>query len=133
MAGLKGQVRIPNANQDPRVRRNSVNLASVVSFISADSVISIDGDGILQVDIDADGGLTNTTGELGILLAGPELALSSNGLAIGTSLDQRRHAEQMTAAHTAIGFAQEEVDEARTEFQALHDQARAIAFFQGRM
>jgi len=66
--GLKGQVRLPNTNLDPRVRRNSASLASQVLFIGANEVIQLNGAGELTVVLKTDGGLQNNAGELEILL-----------------------------------------------------------------
>lgn len=126
MAGLKGQVRLPNVNLDPRVRRNSVNLASVVSFISDSSVISIDGDGILQVDIASEGGLENVAGELSILLANDDLELSTTGLELGVGFRFKQQAAVKTGVHESAAFTQSRVND-------LSAESRAIAFFEGQM
>jgi hypothetical protein len=118
---LGGFSRIPNANRDPRVRRQSANLASDAQWIDDASVISI-VDGILVVTLDADGGLVNTVGELGIKLNGNELALSTDGLTIAQRHEFRRTAELAVAKQESMAYT-----------SALHSEALAFAFFQGQM
>jgi hypothetical protein len=121
MAGLGGFSRIPNANRDPRVRRQSSNLATVLRWISDDEVISI-VDGILVVSLQSTGGLANTAGELGIKLDGNELALSSDGLTISQRHEFRRQAELQVKKQESMAYT-----------SALHSEAQAMAFFQGQM
>jgi|GEM_PF-4700352 len=81
MAGFKGQVREPRGAA--RARRNSQNLTTSAAFIGPGSVVIIDGDGFLQTTVDADKGLQNLAGELGIKLAtSPGLSLAVAGLSV---------------------------------------------------
>lgn len=81
MAGLRGQIRLPRA--DSRARRNSTNLASQVDFLDPNEVIDLTPAGKFTVNLDEDGGLVVTSGELGIdLIASSGLTLSASGLGV---------------------------------------------------
>lgn len=82
MSGLKGQSRVPNT-RDPRQRRNSANLASEVSWISANEIISLNGDGELTLTLATNSGLANSSGALTIDLGTtPGLQLASDGISV---------------------------------------------------
>lgn len=79
MARLKGFAREPRA--DARARRNSTSLAGSPQFIGSGSVVILDGDGIIQINLDTNSGLQNNSGALGIDLdSTPGLQLGAGGL-----------------------------------------------------
>jgi len=81
MAGLKGQAREPRT--DARARRNSQGLASEVDWVGSGSLLTLDGDGLLQLSLKSDGGLANNSGELTIDLdADPGLVLAATGVKV---------------------------------------------------
>lgn len=88
MAGLKGFARIPNANPDPRVRRQSQNLATDIDWISPDEVISLTGDGVLTLTLATDAGLENSSGQLAVVVDDP-VVLSSSGVGLSHDFKQK--------------------------------------------
>ncbi|MCC7407393.1 MAG: hypothetical protein IT442_04935 [Phycisphaeraceae bacterium] len=81
MPGLRGQSRIPQT-RDPRLRRNSQNLASTLPFINPGSAIGVDGDGKFTLNIATDEPFTQTTGLALTLGATPGLSKTSGSLKV---------------------------------------------------
>ena len=121
MSRLGGFSRIPNANVDPRVRRQSANLATDVQWISDDEVIQI-VDGVLSLILKSDGGLENIAGELTIKVRGDTLDLTSDGIFISQVHEFRRQSQMESKKQEAMAYS-----------SALHSEAQAFAFFQGQM
>lgn len=81
MPGLRGQSRLP-VTRDPRLRRNSQNLASTLPFIVPGSGITVDSDGHFVLNIAADEPFTQTLGLALALGTTPGLSKTSGSLKV---------------------------------------------------
>lgn len=96
MPGLRGQ-QVESRNRDSIGRRNSQKIARKLDFINPDEVIGVDASGNLVLKLLTNGGLVNTSGELGILADDP-VVLSANGVGLSDRFqNEHNHAYSQPA------------------------------------
>lgn len=99
MPGLRGQ-QTESRNRDAVARRNSQNLARKIDFISASQVIGVNASGKLVLKLITNGGLSNSSGSLTVVVNDP-VELTSAG--VGLTQAFQKKVEQ--AGNTTVPIA----------------------------